>query len=112
MKFYSAALAAVLLSITNISDVSGSLSSVTTCEFGRTGNHDLFGITKRKSNNLVFDGNILSKVVSVPRGGEVESTESEDELDEEGDVVQELYLPGLLDAQVAKPSAVSVHSIG
>eukprot|EP00560_Eucampia_antarctica_P008628 CAMPEP_0197826680 /NCGR_PEP_ID=MMETSP1437-20131217/3595_1 /TAXON_ID=49252 ORGANISM="Eucampia antarctica, Strain CCMP1452" /NCGR_SAMPLE_ID=MMETSP1437 /ASSEMBLY_ACC=CAM_ASM_001096 /LENGTH=944 /DNA_ID=CAMNT_0043427213 /DNA_START=40 /DNA_END=2874 /DNA_ORIENTATION=+ len=110
MKFTSAAATAVLMTaaVATTTCIAGSSSS-----FGkipslmksqsrneyRNNKNGLFGVATRSSSDGIAIS-AASKVLNVSRGGAIDESESEEE-----EVHEVLYLPGLMDATVAKKTA-------
>lgn len=109
MRYHSGAVA-LLISIANLGHASASNSVFERRDALINRPNSLFGVTTRKSDNLlsaIAESTSFSQVITLPRGGASEDIAEDDEESDNVETQQELYLPGLLDSRVAKASAVS-----
>ena len=115
MRFCSSALGLVFI-LKNVNDVNAKFSSKSLSPFMIKSDEyslktqTLFGVVDddKKKELVRLDRSLLNKgVLDLPRGGAENDNNENDDEDEEKKEPETLYLPGLLDATVSKPSAVS-----
>lgn len=106
---YGCSITTLSFLITLIASIESSYATplILTQNVGTIRNGDVFGVRKRRSKPSLTTS---QRFISVPRGGAASKKDKENEDEENIVEIEQLYLPGLLDAHVSKPSSVKTSA--